>query len=744
MSNNLTQIIASTLNSTLQRTIQNKNLKFDSASVITSTISSLATNIAKETSTVVNNQANKNINDVTNNLVGNFNPVNLVSKNLSSSSLKNIINNNIGSNLNTNVKNVVNNKINELLSLSLQAGTKNPSFNLLDTTLKNALNSQLNKVVNVALNNFTTDIFNKKVAVPPVVSNTDQLFSSGDAEKGIELYDEQYNSALVNESLVESRNFDVNNEENVKKLEVTQTGFKDPTATYPTKEYEGRQDTNKLATGDINGTSVQLKNKELMVGAKLPGGRSWSQPESPYKAEYPYNKVTQTEQGHIIEIDDTPGAERLHIYHRTGTFVEIDSNGSLVKRTKGSDYEIIDRNGYISIAGKADISINGACNIYVGNDANIEVEGDTNINCHNDITAQAGGTLNLSAVESVSIRSANVFIEADVELNLLSNTFTKITSDIIHNKSNTAIYLNTKDFYEKIENDKFTQVSNNFHNQVGNNFNLDTGGIVDICNGSSEDSRESIRALNSFAGLLPGRKDITIIELNDPLFLTVADNFVLSAEEPSASAQEVNNTKSKAIASGVIPKENFEEVPIPLKSESPKTQNSTFIAPSESIKLITEAPDNFNLSPNFTLGMLSSKSAVTKNKLVAQAGKKYGELLFNLSAVALNICEPVLKLYSNMYVTSAFRLQSGSSSSSQHPLGQAVDIQFKGISKKDYYEIAKVLATKLNYDQLLLEYASTTNNPWIHISLDPAKANRTQIMTFNNHAKYSNGLTQLA
>jgi TATA-binding protein-associated factor Taf7 len=49
----------------------------------------------------------------------------------------------------------------------------------------------------------------------------------------------------------------------------------------------------------------------------------------------------------------------------------------------------------------------------------------------------------------------------------------------------------------------------------------------------------------------------------------------------------------------------------------------------------------------------------------------------------------------------------------------------------------------LNYDQLLLEYASTTSNPWIHISVN-IKQRRNQVMTFNNHAKYSSGLTQLA
>jgi uncharacterized protein YcbK (DUF882 family) len=744
MSNTLTKIIASTLNSTVQKTLKNSKLPATSASIITSTVSSLTNNIAKNTNTTVNSKANKSVNDISNNLIGRFNPVNLVSSNLSASSLQNILVNNVGANLNKDVRGIINKNVNEILRLNLPAGTFNPIFGLLNNTINNSLNSQVSRLVNVALNNYSTGIFSNDITVPPVVSNTDQLFASGDAEEGIELYTEQYNSALVGESLNESNNFDVKNEDNTKKLEVTKKGFVDPTATYPTEEYKGRPDTNKLATGDVQGTAVQLKNKQLMVGAKLPGGKSWSQPESPYKAQYPYNKVTQTEQGHIIEIDDTPGAERLHIYHRTGTFIEIDSNGSFVKRTKGSDYEIIDRNGYISIAGKADISINGACNIYVGNDANIEVDGDTNITCHNDITAQAGGKLNLSAVESLSIRSTDIFIEADKELNLLSSTFTKITSDVIHERSNSAKYITTKDLFEKVQSNKFTEVSKNFHNKVGGNFNLDTGGIVNIGNGSSTGSQESLKAKNSLAGLLSGRKDITIVDLTDPLFLTKKDEFVLSAEEPSASPQEIANTKNRAVSRGIVSNEKFEEIPVPLKSESPKTENSAFIPSSENIKQLTEVPDNFNLSPNFTLGMLSTKSAVTKNKLVAQAGKTYGEILFNLSAVALNICEPVLKLYPNMYITSAFRLQSSSSSTSQHPLGQAVDIQFRGISKKDYYEIARVLATKLNYDQILLEYASITNNPWIHISLNPDKRNRTQIMTFNNHAKYSDGLTQLA
>jgi hypothetical protein len=35
-----------------------------------------------------------------------------------------------------------------------------------------------------------------------------------------------------------------------------------------------------------------------------------------YNAKYPNNRTLNTVAGHVVEIDDTPGAERLHAYHK--------------------------------------------------------------------------------------------------------------------------------------------------------------------------------------------------------------------------------------------------------------------------------------------------------------------------------------------------------------------------------------------------------------------------------------------
>lgn len=745
MSNNITILLTDQINSSLQQITRDSRIQAIPNNVINSIVPSIASSISKDISDIVNKEANLQLNEIPRTLVGINNPVNIVSDNLSAISLQNILNNSLNTNINNVISNLITNKIDEFLRLNLRDGGNNPSFNLIKNSITESLNKNISNIVNLAVGDFTSEIFDTDTPISPVISNIDQFFSSGDAESGIEQYNDAYNSAVVGETLVESQQFDVNNEDNQEKLLCTRVGFIDPTGTYPTEEYENRQDTNKLATSDINGTIVPKKNKERMIGAKLPGNSSWSQPVSPYKGEYPYNKVIESESGHIIEMDDTPGSERLHVYHRTGTFVEIDSNGSVVTRTKGSKYEIIDKNGHIAISGKADISINGACNIYVGNDANIEVDGDTNITCHNDINAQAGGNFNLSAVENFSIRGRNVFIEADHDLNILSDNITKFKAASIHSYADGGdIYFSSDNQYFKIANNAYTEVGGTYHNLVGVNYYLDTSGIVSINNFNSLESKMAESAISSYAGMLKGRKDVNYIELNNPPFLTEADKYVLSAEEPGATQQEIQTTITRSIKAGITPKSSYEESPTPLETETPSTDNSTFISPNNSLKNLEEVPDNFNLSPNFTLGMLSNKAAVTKDRLVAQSNRTYGEILFNLSAVALNICEPVLKLYPNMFVTSGFRLQSSSSITSQHPLGLAVDIQFRGITKTQYYDIAKILSSKLNYDQLLLEYASSTNNPWIHISVDTARKNRGQVMTFNNHGKYGDGLTQLA
>ena len=97
----------------------------------------------------------------------------------------------------------------------------------------------------------------------------------------------------------------------------------------------------------------------------------------PYiSASYPYNHVTESESGHITEIDDSPGAERLYRQHRTGTFEEIHANGDMVTKIIGDNYEIVIGNGNCVIKGSQNITIEGSVRELIKGDYIQEIEGD--------------------------------------------------------------------------------------------------------------------------------------------------------------------------------------------------------------------------------------------------------------------------------------------------------------------------------------------------------------------------------
>ena len=711
----------------------------------------------------VSQASNKQLTDIPQNIIGPVNPVDITNSNNSPITITNNIDGIIQQQLLAQTTDKIVSKLQSQLRLALptdKLGIIN--FDSLAASLIQGITPTVGKTITTAVSGFTNAIFSRGQTPNLTTPTIESLYGTLSPDAALQKTDEIFATSTANSALTEARNFDINSTENKEKLEVLDKGFTDPNANYPTKEYAGISETNKLAQGDPRGTIVQEKNKNRMKGAKLPGGEAWDEPESAYRGAYPYNKVTQTESGHIFEVDDTPGSERLHIYHKSGTYIEIDANGSMVKRTKGSSYEIIDRNGKISIAGRADISVNGACNIFVGNDANIEVEGDVNLTCHNDITAQAGGAFNLSAVEEFNIASNIVNIEAYETLNIKSTTLNMHSKENMHMRSNADIKIQATNLYDFVSDTVYTQAAGAINIKSGDMTNIDSGAEINLLAGgninadgsqthlqsgnagSASNSQESLIASSSNIGIMAGRKDITDNNKNDPLILSLADSRSIALEEETQSPEDFNSQKNLIISEGFANAADLSAPPTAVDSTTVESEQQNFVEPDVKLKTVTQLPGNYNLSPNFTVEMLSNKAGVTRDPIRGHTSATYGEIVYNLQAVALNILEPVKKIYPNMFVTSAFRDPGNASNAktSQHPLGQGVDIQFKGITKKEYFDIATKLAKVLKYDQMILEYCSYANNPWIHISY--SVKNRSQVLTFFNHKTHSQGLTQLA
>lgn len=155
-------------------------------------------------------------------------------------------------------------------------------------------------------------------------------------------------------------------------------GFNDPNerpdeegvSVYP-REAE-QSDVDKLARGENTIDKETDQTKDVTIANST---TTWNEPDSAYKATYPYNRVFKTETGHVKEYDDTEGEERIHEYHKSGSFYEIDKDGNKVTRLVKDNYVIVAGDDYVNIKGNVNLTIDSNCNMHVKGNWNIQVDG---------------------------------------------------------------------------------------------------------------------------------------------------------------------------------------------------------------------------------------------------------------------------------------------------------------------------------------------------------------------------------
>ena len=104
----------------------------------------------------------------------------------------------------------------------------------------------------------------------------------------------------------------------------TSKGFYDPNGVYPKTDFLDESDVNRLAQDEKITTIVPDKSVDRSLGDRNCTDGFWDEPETTYDAKYPKNHVFESESGHIVEYDDTSGAERIHEYHKVLEHLEID------------------------------------------------------------------------------------------------------------------------------------------------------------------------------------------------------------------------------------------------------------------------------------------------------------------------------------------------------------------------------------------------------------------------------------
>ena len=203
-------------------------------------------------------------------------------------------------------------------------------------------------------------------------------------------------------------------------------GFNDPFGIYPLDAEIGNPDTPRLAYDRFTEDKVttaktatrvtdiptaSIYQLDTVAHPKDYTAVTWSEPE--YRAGaasvYPFNHVHQTESGHAFEIDDTidnlGGGGRIHEWHRTGTYREIQSSGDRVTKVVGNSYEIIVNNNNVLIKGDCNITVNGNARLFVAGDLIEEVAGDHHQTIHGSRYTKIDGS---DHTEIASSRVANI------------------------------------------------------------------------------------------------------------------------------------------------------------------------------------------------------------------------------------------------------------------------------------------------------------------------------------------------
>jgi len=140
----------------------------------------------------------------------------------------------------------------------------------------------------------------------------------------------------------------------------------------------------------------------------------------------------------------------------------------------------------------------------------------------------------------------------------------------------------------------------------------------------------------------------------------------------------------------------------------------------------------------------------TKSQIAARHGLKNlpgsGEVK-NLENLCYEILEPVrAKFEKPIMISSGFRSlmvnrKLGSSDSSQHCKGQAVDFEIAGIPN---IKVAYWIQANCDFDQLILEYYQPDDDQHgrVHVSYNEKGANRKKVLTFDGKT-YEDGLPDI-
>lgn len=216
---------------------------------------------------------------------------------------------------------------------------------------------------------------------------------------------------------------------------LSSTGFQDATANWPRESHFFSQNFSKAAS--LSSDVHQLYTGGADAGVPLDLGEA-------VPPKYPYNQVSETVSGHVIEVNDTPGGERILIKHRSGAGVELMPDGTVLFVSTKNMIQISGADQTVIIDGEANLVYKGNLNLKVSGDLNIDVGGNYNLTTKGNKTETTIGSDRKSVTgnvgETVTGASSSTVL-GPVTNTYLGNLTTSVKGNLANQASGDATYV---------------------------------------------------------------------------------------------------------------------------------------------------------------------------------------------------------------------------------------------------------------------------------------------------------------
>jgi uncharacterized protein YcbK (DUF882 family) len=149
------------------------------------------------------------------------------------------------------------------------------------------------------------------------------------------------------------------------------------------------------------------------------------------------------------------------------------------------------------------------------------------------------------------------------------------------------------------------------------------------------------------------------------------------------------------------------------------------------------------LSKNFSLKEFTRSQTARRFNII---NEPTWEEIRAMTILCNRILQPIRDHYRKpVFISSGFRSielneKIGGASKSQHPKGEAADIEVEGISN---YDLAVWIKDTLEFDQIIMEgvRGNIINSGWVHVSFVSREENRGSVLTKDFSKKgYMKGL----